>query len=346
LAANFGESSFGNTGAELMKSLIVKTLVLLLVAVLATYYWLDRQVQQPINLLTPTLFEVRDGEYAHSVLNHLSEAGIIEQSLPFKILLKFKPALAELKTGIYEIEPGLNGEDVLRLLSSGKEKQFSISLVEGLRWNEWQGQLKSHPRLTHSPLFDERVQDIQGSAQGLSLEGWLLPETYYFTHGTQTSQIVQRAYAAMHAYLVQAWENRAPDLPYDNAYEALIMASIIEKETGVANERPRISGVFVNRLRQNMRLQTDPTVIYGMGDSFDGNIRRKDLRTPTAYNTYVIKGLPPTPIAMPSKLAIDAAMHPLETDELYFVAMGNGRHKFSHTLQEHNLAVREYQLKR
>ena len=329
-----------------MKSFIVKTLVLLFVAVLATYYWLDRQVQQPINLSASTLFEVRQGQYAHSVLNRLKEAGIIEQSLPFKILIKIKPALAELKTGIYEISPGLNGVDVLRLLSSGKEKQFSISLVEGLQWKEWQAQLKSHPRLSLSPLFDVHVQEMQGSAQGQSLEGWLLPETYHFTHGTQTSEIVQRAYTAMQAYLAQAWDNRALDLPYDNAYEALIMASIIEKETGVANERPRISGVFVNRLRRNMRLQTDPTVIYGMGDNFDGNIRRKDLRTPTAYNTYVIKGLPPTPIAMPGKLAIDAAMHPLETDELYFVAMGDGRHKFSYTLQEHNLAVREYQLKR
>lgn len=333
-----------------MKSLTVKVLValfvLLFVAALLTYNWLDRQVQQPINLPAPTLFEVREGQYAHSVLNRLEETGLIEQSLPFKILIKFKPALAELKTGIYEILPGLNGVEVLRLLSSGKEKQFSISLVEGLQWTEWQAQLKSHPRLSLSPLFDERVQEIQSASRGQSLEGWLLPETYHFTDGTQASEVVKRAYAAMQDYLAQAWENRALDLPYGNAYEALIMASIIEKETGVADERPRISGVFVNRLRRNMRLQTDPTVIYGMGDNFDGNIRRKDLKTPTAYNTYVIKGLPPTPIAMPGKLAIDAAMHPMETDELYFVAMGNGRHKFSHTLDQHNLAVREYQLKK
>ncbi len=333
-----------------MKPLILKAVIvsfiLLFGAALGTYYWLDRQVQQPINLPTSTLFEVREGQYAHSVLNRLKEAGIIEQSLPLKILIKFKPALAAVKTGIYEISPGLTGVDVLSLLSSGKEKQFTISLVEGLQWKEWQAQLKSHPRLSLSPLFDERVQEMQSSTQGQSLEGWLLPETYHFTHGTQASEIVKRANTAMQAYLAQAWENRAVDLPYDNAYEALIMASIIEKETGAADERPRISGVFVNRLRLNMRLQTDPTVIYGMGGNFDGNIRRKDLRTPTAYNTYVIKGLPPTPIAMPSKLAIDAAMHPLETDELYFVSMGNGRHQFSHTLAEHNLAVREYQLKK
>ena len=331
-----------------MKSLIVKSAItlfaLLLLSVLAGYYWLDRQVQQPITLVSPSLFEVREGQYASSVLKRLKEAGIIEQSLAFKVLIKFKPELAQFKTGIYEIAPGLSGSEVLGLLSSGKEKQFSISLIEGLQWKEWKTLLSSHPRLSLSPQFAQDIQTLQGNSGGQSLEGWLLPETYYFTHGTDASQILQRAYAAMQAYLLQAWQNRALDLPYDNAYEALIMASIIEKETGVADERPRISGVFVNRLRLKMRLQTDPTVIYGMGDSFDGDIRRKDLRAPTAYNTYVIKGLPPTPIAMPGKLAIDAAMHPLDTDELYFVAMGNGRHKFSHTLKEHNLAVREYQL--
>ena len=150
----------------------------------------------------------------------------------------------------------------------------------------------------------------------------------------------------MQQYLNVAWHNRALDLPYSSSYEGIIMASIIEKETGVAQERPRISGVFVNRLNLNMRLQTDPTVIYGMGEGFDGNIRRKDLKTPTLYNTYVIKGLPPTPIAMPSKLAIDAAFNPIATNDLYFVSKGDGSHKFSTTLQDHNLAVRKYQLKK
>jgi UPF0755 protein len=333
-----------------MKIRLVKILLTLcvmsLVAFFSAYYWVQQETQQSIHLQEPTLFEVKEGQYAHSVLNRLKEAGIIKSSLAFKVLIKFKSHLSQVKIGSYELLPSMSGEEMLTLLSSGKEKQFSISLVEGLRWKEWQQQIKAHPRLSVSSSFDGQIQDLTTNAIGQSLEGWLLPETYYFTNGTNASDIVRRAYIAMQNYLDQAWQNRALDLPYDNPYQALIMASIIEKETGVADERPRISGVFVNRLRQNMRLQTDPTVIYGMGESFDGDIRRKDLRTPTPYNTYVIKGLPPTPIAMSGKLAIDSAMHPLDTDELYFVAMGNGRHKFSRTLKEHNAAVREYQLRK
>jgi UPF0755 protein len=177
-----------------------------------------------------------------------------------------------------------------------------------------------------------------------SVEGYLLPDTYYFVAQTAAIEIIKRAHLNMQQYLENAWQNRALDLPYNTAYEGLIMASIIEKETGDAKERPRISGVFVNRLNLKMRLQTDPTIIYGMGENFDGDIRRKDIRAATPYNTYVIKGLPPTPIAMPSKLAIDAAFNPIATEELYFVSKGDGSHKFSTTLHEHNLAVRQYQL--
>jgi UPF0755 protein len=236
--------------------------------------------------------------------------------------------------------------DLLSLFSSGKELQFSISLVEGLNWREWLSVLKSHPQITFTDEFNQQLEILTKSLPKQSIEGYLLPDTYYFVAMTAAIDIVKRAHLSMQSYLDKAWENRALDLPYDSAYEGLTMASIIEKETGVADERPRIAGVFVNRLNLNMRLQTDPTVIYGMGESFDGDIRRKDLKTATPYNTYVIKGLPPTPIAMPSKLAIDAAFNPLTTDDLYFVSKGDGSHKFSTTLKDHNLAVRKYQLRK
>ena len=317
-----------------------------LVLVLIGFYQLREQINQVLNLKEPQLLTVVEGQYAHSILNQLKNDGLLAHNIGLKLLLKFKPTLAKVRLGTYEITPRMTGVDVLELLSSGAEKQFSISLVEGLRWRDWVTQITQHPTLVVLPSFDVFIEKLQSNVHGNSLEGWLMPETYFFTNGTNATGVIQRAYDDMSNYLSQAWEMRALDLPYETPYEALIMASIIEKETAVASERPRIAAVFVNRLRINMRLQTDPTVIYGMGESFDGNIRRKDLRNSTPYNTYVIKGLPPTPIAMPSKLAIDAALHPNTTEELYFVAKGDGSHKFSLTLQEHNLAVRQYQLKK
>ena len=177
-------------------------------------------------------------------------------------------------------------------------------------------------------------------------EGRFLPETYRFTNQTSDVEFMRRAYVAMEAAMARQWAARQPDLPLASADDALILASIIERETGVPAERPQIAGVFVRRLRLGMRLQTDPTVIYGMGDAFDGNIRRRDLRTDTPYNTYTRKGLPPTPIALPGEAALAAAVNPADGDSLFFVSRGDGSHVFSATVQEHNAAVRKYQLKR
>lgn len=322
-----------------------------LVVALATVFiantYVTKTLNTPLNLADEEILEVSQGQYAHFVINRLYERNIISEPVIIKIALKLNPEIARIRVGTYELKPGMSALDLFELISSGREKQFSISLVEGLTWKNWKHQLNNHDKLEPGPENDQEWMAVmKDTPAGHAIEGWLLPETYYFTSRTSATEIFSRAHKDMQAYLTDAWENRALDLPYSNPYEALIMASIIEKETGLASERPRISGVFINRLRQNMRLQTDPTVIYGMGESFDGDIRRKDLRTATPYNTYVIKGLPPTPIAMPSKLAIDAALNPLDTDELYFVARGDGSHKFSKTLAEHNQAVRKYQLKK
>ncbi|WP_339719927.1 endolytic transglycosylase MltG [uncultured Paraglaciecola sp.] len=330
---------------KIVKWLAVFAIVLGLVVVAILFHF-DKKVQQPLNLTEATLYQVKVGTSAKGLLNRLKEQGILADVIGLKIRLKLVPELAKIKAGTYELLPSMNGLDLLELFASGKEMQFSISLIEGLNWREWLSALKSHPQISFNDDFNQQLANLTATLPEKSIEGYLLPDTYYFVAQTAAIDIIKRAHLSMQQYLDLAWQNRAFDLPYASAYEGLIMASIIEKETGVAQERPRISGVFVNRLNLNMRLQTDPTIIYGMGDSFDGDIRRKDLKTPTPYNTYVIKGLPPTPIAMPSKLAIDAAFNPMITEELYFVSKGDGSHKFSTTLQEHNLAVRQYQLKK
>lgn len=330
---------------KIVKWVSVFTIIFGVCFAVALYHF-NSKVHLPINLTEATVFQVKAGYSAKGLLNRLKEQGILSDNIGLKIRLKLAPELASIKVGTYELVPSMSGLDLLRLFSSGKEVQFSIALIEGLTWREWILAIQSHPQIKFNDNFYQQLAILSKPLPQQSIEGYLLPDTYYFVAQTAAIDIVKRAHQSMHLYLDQAWQGRALDLPYASAYEGLIMASIIEKETGVAQERPRISGVFVNRLNLNMRLQTDPTVIYGMGDSFDGNIRRKDLKTATPYNTYVIKGLPPTPIAMPSKLAIDAAFNPMLTEDLYFVSRGDGSHKFSTTLQEHNLAVREYQLKK
>ena len=309
-----------------------------------TLFYLDEKVHQSLNLTNKLVYQIKPGQSAKGLLNRLKEQGIIADNIGLKIRMKFDPELANIKVGTYELSPSMSALDLLELFSSGKELQFSISLVEGLNWKEWLLVFKSHPQIQFADDFYQQLEKISLPLPKQSIEGFLLPDTYYFVAQTNAIELVKRAHTSMQQYLNNAWHDRAMDLPYSSAYEGLIMASIIEKETGIAQERALISGVFVNRLNLKMRLQTDPTVIYGMGENFDGNIRRKDLKAATPYNTYVIKGLPPTPIAMPSKLAIDAAFNPIETQQLYFVSKGDGSHKFSSTLQEHNIAVRKYQL--
>ncbi|MDF2177636.1 endolytic transglycosylase MltG [Aliiglaciecola sp. CAU 1673] len=307
-------------------------------------YW-TKEIQKPLSVDAKTLFTLEKGENAHQLLKRLQKHGWIAQQWPMKLLIKSQPQLANIKAGTYEISPGMRPSELLQMLVEGREKLFAIPLIEGLRWQDWLERLRQHPHLDASTLSTESLL-AQWQPEGQNLEGWLMPDTYHFRNGTKAEVIVKQAYERLQQALEASWQGRESDLPYNSPYEALIMASIIEKETAVPEERARIAAVFVNRLRKNMRLQTDPTVIYGMGEAFDGDIRSKDLKEPTPYNTYVIKGLPPTPIAMVGVASLEAALHPLQSDELYFVARNDGTHVFSTNLDDHNKAVRQYQLKR
>ena len=323
--------------------LVSALLMLLVVAAGIVAMRYQQFVGREVNLPDDRLVTIVKGQTARDILRQLLDQQS-ETYLYIRLFTRLHPELSHLRAGTYELQSGMTVTQAMQHLSAGQEKLFSITLVEGLRWQDWRTQIQQNPLLSWHEFDDAAVIEANQLA-GDSLEGWLLPDTYHVPMHTSAKALVEQALKAMTTYLEQAWAQRDADLPLATPYEALILASIIEKETAVAAERPEIAGVFVNRLRSGMRLQTDPTVIYGMGDAFDGNIRRADLRTLTPYNTYMIKGLPPTPIAMPSAEAINAALHPADTEAVYFVARGDGTHQFSVTLSEHQAAVRKYQLK-
>ncbi len=325
------------------------TLFLLLLAVIAAagYGYVTKQVEQyvtqPMQLEQERIFTLKPGTSFNRVLFELSEQGFVNESKFSKLVGRLYPELTQLKAGTYLLEPELNLTEALKLFKSGKEHQFAITFVEGSTFKEWREALIEASHLEHviSDLSEVEIARELGLKHE-KLEGLLLAETYHYTFGTSDLDILQRASNKLQQVLDQQWEKRQEKLPIKTPYEALILASIIEKETAVEEERERVASVFVNRLNKRMRLQTDPTVIYGMGDKYDGNIRKKDLRTPTPYNTYVISGLPPTPIAMPGEASIAAALNPEHSKYLYFVASGKGGHVFSKSLAEHNRAVRAY----
>ncbi|AEA97882.1 endolytic transglycosylase MltG [Alteromonas mediterranea] len=339
-----------------MKRTVVFLLSLVFIVVIvgaSCVMYVSSQVTAPIKLKDDTLFTIENGSNAYRTVKQLRNAGMVDVS-PFiaKVWLKFFAGSTSVKSGSYMLRPGQSLVDAFTLFTQGDEHLFAVSLVEGLTLAQWLEALRANQDL----VFDVNEQTLSNLTQGNGVdwccenaqhtEGVFLADTYFFTKGTKASDVLKRAHRALITFVSQEWEKRAEDLPLSSPYDALILASIIEKETAVPKERDMIAGVFINRLNKNMRLQTDPTVIYGIGSEFDGNITRKHLRTATPYNTYVIKGLPPTPIAMAGKAAIHAALHPLATDALYFVAKGDGSHQFSNTLKAHNAAVRKYQLKR
>nr|WP_297349312.1 endolytic transglycosylase MltG [uncultured Glaciecola sp.] len=306
--------------------------------------------------------QLKAGDSGTSVLNKLEAKGVFRNPLFAKLWLKLHPEYSVVKKGYYEFSAGASIESIFNAISEGTVKQFSIALIEGLTLIQWLELLANNDAINYdvddtNKLYEEIVgipyknEDSSTNFATLfchnqyhSLEGCLLANTYFFDYKTNASYIIKRAYENMQIVINEEWQDRYTDTTYDSPYEMLIMASIIEKETAVESERGVISGVFDNRLKGNMRLQTDPTVIYGIGTSFDGNLTRKHLRQKTPYNTYVIKGLPITPIAMAGPASIKAAAKPDVTQAIYFVAKGDGTHQFSETLAEHNAAVRQYQL--
>jgi len=259
----------------------------------------------------------------------------------WKVVGKLYPELTQIRSGTFEIVEGFSLQDILLTITTGKEFQFKVTFVEGSTFKEWLVSLNSAEHL--QPLQKSEAELLAAlNINHPKLEGLLFPETYYYSANMSAYKIIEQAYQHQAAVLQRLWAEREKGLPYKTPYEALIMASIIEKESGLSDDRDKISSVFVNRLRIGMRLQTDPTVIYGMGERYKGRIRSRDLREKTAYNTYTINGLPPTPIAMPSEAALYATLHPAKTKYLYFVSKGDGTSYFSKNLKEHNRAVQKY----
>jgi len=326
---------------------ILSNLVLLALLVFG-WAWVEYQafLTQPLTTTVRTI-DVAKGSSFNKITRQLQQANIDIQPFWFKILAYQTGEVNRLQAGEYELIQGITPAEFLHQLAKGEVKQHDITFPEGLTFKEIRQLLAKNAFVQQT--VPENMPALQVLHQlGLSIahpEGWFFPDTYRFTKGTKDRVILLRAHKKMQAVLKQQWQHKSPDLPLKTAYDALILASIVEKETAAVSERAEIAGVFTQRLKIGMRLQTDPTVIYGMGERYQGNIRRQDLHTVTAYNTYRIKGLPPTPIAMPGKDAIYAALHPAKTKSLYFVANGDGRHIFSATLRAHNKAVNQYQRK-
>ena len=293
------------------------------------------------------VLQVTPGMSLVAVADQLQQRQLLPDGRWLRLLARLEPQQALIQAGEYRLLPGITPPKLLELLRSGEVVQHTLTVVEGWSFARMRAVIAAERRLHHTlaDADDAAVMAAVGHA-GEHPEGRFFPDTYHFPRGLNDVAFFQRAYDAMAQQLATAWQQRAADLPLKSPYEALILASIIEKESGLASERPQIAGVFVRRLQRRMRLQTDPTVIYGLGALFDGNLTRRHLRTDNPYNTYRIMGLPPTPIALPGADALHAALHPAAGSALYFVARGDGSHHFSATLEEHNRAVRRYQLRR
>jgi len=324
----------------MMRKLKVLLLLLMLACVGLAYYAYSPLT--PAKL--PLEFTLNQGSSLSAVARQFEREGLLESPRLFVAFARLLGRAGQIKAGVYQLDQPVSRMELLTMITRGNVSKSQITLIEGWNFRQLRNMLNASPNLRHDTLnlSDSEILQRIGAPESHP-EGLFFPETYHIAAGGSDIELLKVAYRLMQQRLNEAWQARSPDLPLETPYQALILASIVEKETGTASDRPMIAGVFVNRLRIRMMLQTDPTVIYGMGEKFDGNLRRRDLTNDTPYNTYTRGGLPPTPIAMPGRDALHAALHPASTNALYFVARGDGSSKFSSNLNAHNQAVNRYQ---
>ncbi len=326
--------------AGLLLVLLVSGLV-----VVATYFYIQRWAQAPLPVAEQQLIELATGQAFSSFAAELADSGIIDQPELWSWYARVTGQARQVQAGEYLVAPGETPQSLLERLRSGDVATYQVQLIEGWTVRQALGALRAHPVVVHTleSVDENTLLSVLGLPPGHA-EGMFFPDTYHFEKGASDADILRRAYAKLQQELAEGWESRAAGLPYASPYEALIVGSLVEKETGRDSDREVISQVFVTRLQKGMRLQTDPSVIYGVGEVFRGDLTRQHLRTDTPYNTYTRHGLPPSPIALVSSRSLQAAFHPAEGEYLYFVSRGDGSSQFSVSLEDHNEAVRRYQL--
>ena len=328
-------------------SLLMAGMLVIALSLAFAAWQLHRALEQPLQLSEERLLNVEPGSTPGGLLNRLESEGVISGAFWIRLYWRFNLAAQPLHSGEYRLTPKQTMRDLLGVWRRGEVVQYSLTLVEGWSFRQVRAALIKQDALQQTlATLDDAALMAQLGDPGVNPEGRFFPDTYRYVRGMSDLDLLKQAHARLDKVLAEEWAQRAQNLPYKTPYDALIMASMIEKETGVPSERGEIAGVFVRRLQVGMRLQTDPTVIFGLGERYRGNLTRAHLREVTAYNTYQIDGMPPTPIALVGREAIHAALHPVDGKSLYFVARGDGSHVFSDTLEQHNRAVGEYQRKR
>ncbi len=323
-----------------MRNLLIIIVFILSVGSGTAYY-----AYSPLTPATlPMEFSLNQGSSLSAVARQFEKQGLLSQPRLFVLMARLMGRAEKIKAGIYQLDHAVSPLELLDIITQGNVSKSQLTIIEGWNFRQLRSALNASSNLRHDTqaLSDSEILQRIGAFESHP-EGLFFPDTYYVAVGSSDLELLKFAYRMMQQHLNEAWQGRSPDLPLAAPYQALILASIVEKETGTAADRAMIAGVFTNRLRIHMMLQTDPAVIYGLGEAFDGNLRRRDLTTDTPYNTYTRGGLPPTPIALPGRDALNAALHPAKTDALYFVARGDGSSKFSSNLAEHNRAVNHYQ---